>query len=76
MYFFYIIFRYNRRVRIAVRKTVKSQAFYWLIIVLVFLNSAILATEHYKQPPWLDEVQGKETTTSKNMHNRLVWKGQ
>lgn len=51
--------RINRRLRRACRKAVKSQAFYWLIIVLVFLNTVVLATEHYHQPPWLDEFQGK-----------------
>lgn len=50
--------RVNRRMRRACRKAVKSQAFYWLIIVLVFLNTGVLATEHYRQPDWLDEFQG------------------
>ncbi|KAK9753802.1 Ion transport protein [Popillia japonica] len=49
--------RVNRRMRRACRKGVKSQAFYWLIIILVFLNTAVLATEHYNQPLWLDEFQ-------------------
>ncbi|XP_055714619.1 muscle calcium channel subunit alpha-1-like [Phlebotomus papatasi] len=49
--------RINRRMRRACRKAVKSQAFYWLIIVLVFLNTGVLATEHYRQPPWLDDFQ-------------------
>ncbi|EAT36648.1 AAEL011280-PA, partial [Aedes aegypti] len=49
--------RVNRRLRRACRKAVKSQAFYWLIIVLVFLNTGVLATEHYQQPPWLDDFQ-------------------
>jgi hypothetical protein len=52
------IFRINRRARRACRKAVKSQAFYWLIIILVFLNTGVLATEHYKQPQWLDDFQG------------------
>lgn len=51
--------RINRRLRRSCRKAVKSQAFYWLIIVLVFLNTGVLATEHYKQPTWLDQFQGK-----------------
>lgn len=50
--------RSNRRLRRACRKAVKSQAFYWLIIVLVFLNTGVLATEHYDQPLWLDAFQG------------------
>ncbi|BES91322.1 Voltage gated calcium channel Hypothetical protein domain [Nesidiocoris tenuis] len=49
--------RVNRRMRRACRKAVKSQAFYWLIIVLVFLNTGVLATEHYHQPAWLDQFQ-------------------
>lgn len=50
--------RINRMMRRACRKAVKSQTFYWLIIVLVFLNTGVLATEHYNQPPWLDHFQG------------------
>ncbi|XP_050313239.1 muscle calcium channel subunit alpha-1 isoform X2 [Anthonomus grandis grandis] len=49
--------RINRRMRRACRKAVKSQTFYWLIIVLVFLNTGVLATEHYEQPNWLDDFQ-------------------
>ncbi|KYM88067.1 Voltage-dependent calcium channel type D subunit alpha-1 [Atta colombica] len=49
--------RVNRRMRRACRKAVKSQVFYWLIIVLVFLNTGVLATEHYDQPKWLDHFQ-------------------
>ncbi|XP_053618976.1 voltage-dependent calcium channel type D subunit alpha-1-like isoform X2 [Plodia interpunctella] len=47
----------NRRMRRACRKAVKSQAFYWSIIVLVFLNTMVLATEHYRQRAWLDDFQ-------------------
>lgn len=50
--------RVNRRLRRSCRKAVKSQAFYWLIILLVFLNTGVLATEHYQQPEWLDAFQG------------------
>lgn len=52
--------RINRRLRRGCRRAVKSQAFYWLIIVLVFLNTCVLATEYYQQPEWLDHFQGKE----------------
>lgn len=44
--------------RRACRKAVKSQVFYWLIIILVFLNTCVLATEYYGQEKWLDEFQG------------------
>lgn len=48
----------NRKMRRACRKAVKSQTFYWLIIILVFLNTGVLASEHYNQPHWLDDFQG------------------
>lgn len=51
--------RINRRMRRGCRRAVKSQAFYWLIILLVFLNTCVLATEYYGQPEWLDYFQGK-----------------
>lgn len=50
--------RINRRMRRGCRRAVKSQFFYWLIIVLVFLNTGVLATEHHKQAEWLDQFQG------------------
>ncbi|XP_075986928.1 muscle calcium channel subunit alpha-1-like isoform X2 [Anticarsia gemmatalis] len=47
----------NRRMKRDCRLAVKSQTFYWLIIVLVFLNTVVLASEHYQQPTWLDMFQ-------------------
>nr|AAO83839.1 voltage-dependent L-type calcium channel alpha-1 subunit isoform b [Lymnaea stagnalis] len=47
----------NRRYRRFCRRIVKSQAFYWGVIVLVFLNTVVLTSEHYKQPVWLDDFQ-------------------
>lgn len=47
----------NRRSRRHCRKAVKSQGMFWLIIILVFLNTCVLATEHYRQPAWLDYFQ-------------------
>ncbi|BHF64352.1 hypothetical protein SprV_0200735500 [Sparganum proliferum] len=49
--------RWNRRCRRACRRLVKSQAFYWTVIVLVFLNTGVLTSEHYGQPLWLDSFQ-------------------
>ncbi|CAH1784487.1 unnamed protein product [Owenia fusiformis] len=50
-------FTWNRRCRRASRRLVKSQAFYWLVIVLVFLNTGVLTSEHYGQEPWLETFQ-------------------
>ncbi|XP_037069843.1 muscle calcium channel subunit alpha-1-like isoform X3 [Pollicipes pollicipes] len=49
--------KWNRRMKRSFRTAVKSQSFYWLIILLVFLNTGVLATEHYNQPKWLDKFQ-------------------
>uniref|UniRef100_A0AC35GND3 Voltage-dependent L-type calcium channel subunit alpha n=1 Tax=Panagrolaimus sp. PS1159 TaxID=55785 RepID=A0AC35GND3_9BILA len=49
--------KWNRRCRRACRKLVKSQSFYWLVIILVLLNTLVLTSEHYGQDPWLDHFQ-------------------
>ena len=41
--------------RLRIRRLVKSQSFYWLVIILVFLNTIFVAVEHYRQPPWLTQ---------------------
>lgn len=48
----------NRRCRKACRRASKSQWFYWIVIILVFLNTCVLASEHYRQPEWLNIFQG------------------
>lgn len=49
--------RANRRLRRTCRKICKSQGLYWTIILLVFLNTMTLASEHYRQPEWLEGFQ-------------------
>uniref|UniRef100_A0A3Q4A9Q4 Voltage-dependent L-type calcium channel subunit alpha n=1 Tax=Mola mola TaxID=94237 RepID=A0A3Q4A9Q4_MOLML len=49
--------RWNRFCRRKCRAAVKSVMFYWLVIILVFLNTLTIASEHYNQPDWLTEVQ-------------------
>ncbi|KAL7398099.1 hypothetical protein ABVT39_004406 [Epinephelus coioides] len=49
--------RWNRFCRRKCRAAVKSVTFYWLVIILVFLNTLTIASEHYNQPNWLTEVQ-------------------
>uniref|UniRef100_A0A182W0Z1 Voltage-dependent calcium channel type A subunit alpha-1 n=1 Tax=Anopheles minimus TaxID=112268 RepID=A0A182W0Z1_9DIPT len=45
--------RAEKRFRYCIRHTVKTQWFYWFVIVLVFLNTICVAVEHYGQPNWL-----------------------
>lgn len=43
----------EKKVRACIRRAIKSQPFYWCVIVLVFLNTSCVAVEHYGQPNWL-----------------------
>lgn len=45
--------RGEKRFRSKMRKMIKHQAFYWFVIVLVFLNTACVSIEHYDQQKWL-----------------------
>lgn len=45
----------EKKVRAGIRKGIKSQPFYWCVIVLVFLNTSCVAVEHYGQPLWLTD---------------------
>uniref|UniRef100_A0A3P8U2V4 Voltage-dependent L-type calcium channel subunit alpha n=1 Tax=Amphiprion percula TaxID=161767 RepID=A0A3P8U2V4_AMPPE len=49
--------RWNRVCRRTCRTAVKSVTFYWLVLLLVFLNTSLSASEHYNQPDWLTQVQ-------------------
>ncbi|XP_040575808.1 voltage-dependent calcium channel type A subunit alpha-1 isoform X2 [Lepeophtheirus salmonis] len=42
-----------RRARICIRRMCKQQWWFWLVIILVFLNTCTVAVEHYNQPQWL-----------------------
>lgn len=46
-------FKFHHRLRRICRKVVKSQTFYWAVIIAVFLNSLVLAVEHYNQPKYI-----------------------
>jgi voltage-dependent calcium channel L type alpha-1D len=47
----------NYQLRRAIHRAVKSQFFYWLVIVLVFLNTLVLASEYHTQPDWMEQFQ-------------------
>lgn len=64
--------RWNRFCRRKCRLAVKSVPFYWLVIILVFLNTLTISSEHYNQPLWLTEVQGEERVTLHRRFTRLV----
>ncbi|ESN92149.1 hypothetical protein HELRODRAFT_119050, partial [Helobdella robusta] len=47
------LMKMQKRFKFKVRSAVKSQVFYWLIIILVFFNTLFIAVEHYNQPEYL-----------------------
>ncbi|XP_032666768.1 voltage-dependent calcium channel type A subunit alpha-1 isoform X1 [Odontomachus brunneus] len=47
--------RAEKQFRFWIRNSVKSQQFYWFVIVLVFFNTVCVAVEHYDQPKWLTD---------------------
>ncbi|XP_060927000.1 calcium channel, voltage-dependent, N type, alpha 1B subunit, a [Limanda limanda] len=42
-----------KRIRFTIRRLVKSQSFYWIVLCLVGLNTLCVAIVHYDQPDWL-----------------------
>ncbi|XP_056009827.1 voltage-dependent calcium channel type A subunit alpha-1-like isoform X8 [Ostrea edulis] len=45
----------EKHFRFSLRRLVKSQPFYWTVIVLVFLNTLCTASEHYGQAEWHEQ---------------------
>ncbi|CDW52786.1 voltage dependent calcium channel type A subunit [Trichuris trichiura] len=45
----------HKYLSLAVRRLIKTQFAYWLVIALVFLNTVCVAIEHHGQPQWLDD---------------------
>lgn len=50
--------RWNRFFRMKCLVYVKTKAFYWLVMFLVFLNTLTIATEHHHQSESLTSLQG------------------
>ncbi|XP_028339649.1 voltage-dependent L-type calcium channel subunit alpha-1S isoform X2 [Physeter macrocephalus] len=49
--------RWNRVFRWKCHDAVKSRVFYWLVILIVALNTLSIASEHHQQPLWLTHLQ-------------------
>ena len=47
-----------------VRRMCKQQWWFWLVIILVFLNTCTVAVEHYNQPDWLTDFLSKFQASS------------
>ncbi|XP_019493541.1 PREDICTED: voltage-dependent L-type calcium channel subunit alpha-1S [Hipposideros armiger] len=49
--------QWNRIFRWKCHDVVKTRAFYWLVILIVALNTLSIASEHHNQPLWLTHLQ-------------------
>ena len=49
------LWRKEKQMRFLIRRWCKTPAWFWFVIVLVFLNTCTVAVEHYNQPEWLTE---------------------
>ncbi|XP_004713266.1 voltage-dependent L-type calcium channel subunit alpha-1F [Echinops telfairi] len=53
----YRLCRASRGLRARCRRAMKSNACYWAVLLLVFLNTLTIASEHHGQPVWLTQTQ-------------------
>ena len=51
--------QWNRIFRWKCHDVIKSRVFYWLVILVVALNTLSIASEHHNQPLWLTHLQGE-----------------
>ncbi|XP_039083443.1 voltage-dependent L-type calcium channel subunit alpha-1S [Hyaena hyaena] len=49
--------QWNRIFRWKCHDVIKSRVFYWLVILIVALNTLSIASEHHNQPLWLTHLQ-------------------
>lgn len=54
--------RKEKRIRFFIRRMVKAQSFYWIVLCLVGLNTLCVAIVHYDQPEWLTRALCKSHT--------------
>ena len=58
------LWKNEKRFRFFIRRICKTSAWFWFVIVLVFLNTITVAVEHYNQPKWLEEFLGERKVIS------------
>ena len=66
------LWKNEKRFRFFIRRICKTSAWFWFVIVLVFLNTITVAVEHYNQPKWLEEFLGERTAIILSTHLGLI----
>ena len=51
--------KYEKKFRMFIRYLTKSKVFYWLVLVLVFLNTVAMSLTQYEQKPEVKEILGR-----------------
>lgn len=62
--------QWNRVFRWKCHDLVKSKVFYWLVILIVALNTLSIASEHHNQPLWLTHLQGESAGMEPGLSTR------
>lgn len=70
--------RKERMMRISIRRMVKTDSFYWIVLSLVALNTICVSIVHHNQPEWLTIIQCEylippNTTTHSKNHCNNAW---
>ena len=65
------LWRKEKQMRFLIRKWCKTPAWFWFVIVLVFLNTCTVAVEHYHQPDWLTEFLCESDILSCSSHSLI-----
>ena len=68
------LWRKEKQMRFLIRKWCKTPAWFWFVIVLVFLNTCTVAVEHYNQPVWLTEFLCEYNVKRSVQGCRSVWR--
>ena len=63
----------EKRFRFFIRRICKTSAWFWFVIVLVFLNTCTVAVEHYNQPKWLTEFLCKYNVIIRGPNLTVEW---
>lgn len=65
--------RKEKRVRFFIRRMVKAQSFYWIVLCVVGLNTLCVAIVHYDQPEWLTKALCKSTRAAPTFRRWRKW---
>lgn len=62
--------RKERMLRFSIRRMVKTDSFYWIVLSLVGLNTICVAIVHHNQPDWLTVLQCKRSLSLQSSSHR------